>query len=189
MFRKAAFLFLLSFAPAFADIVFTVTPSELSTPPGGIPNVDCQSVSGSCLIFTGTIVDTDDPLADPVFFNAIQVAFPNLAGPADPIATANLILNPNFTLNPLLGPPGTFFGGDSYPINPPGTGGIFEIDVNPNTPLGIYPGTVYFYGGADMSAMNLLGQQGFQIDVTPEPATLPIAIAALGGLVWFRRRR
>jgi hypothetical protein len=70
------------------------------------------------------------------------------------------------------------------------TGNIFGIVVAPNTPLGIYTGSVSIYGGYDNPAAdNLLATAGWTVDVVaPEPADFGLAFIGIAAIILAKRR-
>jgi hypothetical protein len=167
--------------PASADLLsFTLAPSTISTLPGGIFNpLSCQNFATlDCVIFPGTISFTTE---QDYFVNDIQIAM----NPANPDGGADVTGNDNYFLSfvpEAYGPDGLASGSD--------TGGLFEIDVAPSTPFGIYTGT------ATLVATDLIGNpiigpdivQNFQVDVIPEPGMATLMFAGLASLVVVRRR-
>lgn len=155
--------------PASAALSFTID-SPAFMYPGGLFDSRCQSVSQFCLIMTGIIGSN---AGDDIFINDYQATL------SSPFLTDDVFHGFFFT----YGPPGEFIDGDSY------TGGIFEIDLSPITPLGLYTGTITLQGGSDPGAFDLIASQGFQVQVIPEPAAYILTLAGLATLAVSRRRR
>ena len=85
-----------------------------------------------------------------------------------------------FFLTPLsLGPTNSF------------TGLLFNVDVPPGTPIGVYAGSFEILGSADPSDnTTVAGSAVFNVDVAPEPSSLIlllIGLAGLGGSLLRRR--
>jgi hypothetical protein len=160
--------------PASAGLLsFTLDQSTISTPPGGIFDPACQNFSTlDCVIFSGTLSFTTD---QDYFVNDIQIVM----NPANPDGGADVTGNDNYFQNTVpetIGPDG--FTGGIY------TGGLFEIDVDPNTPTGFYNGT------ATLVATDSIGDPitgpdtvlNFQVDVIPEPGMGVLMFAGLASL-------
>jgi len=168
---KSRLLILAAFAlaavPAFAGgLSFTLDPTVET------------GAGGSSVIFSGTLVDTDtDDSA--LFMNGIDVAF-------TPPAGSYLTADPNFFFNTA---PGSLFG-DGVTNDDTYTGPIFELDIAPGTPAGLYSGTIQILGGYNGPEADFdpLATQSFQVDVAPEPAAAGLMLAGLAGLAMIRRR-
>jgi hypothetical protein len=175
--------------PASADLLsFSVNPSTIPTAPGGIYNPSCQNLTQDCVIFSGTISFTTD---QDYYLYDIAIVM----SPGNPDGGADVTGNDNyFQVNSpgLLGTDGVQCGSDDSCY----TGGLFEIDVAPDTPIGIYTGT------ATLSATDSLSNpitgpdtvQSFQVDVTtPEPGMGLLMFAGLASLAamgrWHRRKQ
>jgi hypothetical protein len=166
--------------PASADLItFILDPGALPTLPGGVFNAACQNLATlDCVIFSGTISFTTD---QDYFVNDIQIAM----NPANLDGGAYVTGNDNYFF---VNVPGTFgpdgIAGGSY------SGGLFEIDVAPNTPVGIYKGTVTL-DATDSIGDPITGPaivQNFQVDVIPEPGMPTLMFAGLASLVAVGRR-
>jgi hypothetical protein len=182
MLRK---LFLLSSSlflaiPASADLItFSLDQGALSTLPGGIFNTACQNPATlDCVIFSGTISFTTE---QDYFVDDIQIAM----NPANPDGGADVAGNDNYFF---VNVPGTF-GPDGI-TSGSFSGGLFEIDVAPSAPYGIYKGT------ATLVATDSIGDpitgpdivQSFQVDVIPEPGMATLMFAGLASLLAVGRR-
>jgi hypothetical protein len=174
--------------PASADLIsFTLAPSEMSTSPGGIFNPTCQNVvTLDCVIFSGTISFTTD---QDYFVNDIQIVM----NVANPDGGADVTGNDNYFFDNV---PGTF-GIDGIQCGSDScfTGGLFEIDVAPGAPYGIYSGTATLVA-TDSSGNPIIGPdivQSFQVDVvSPEPGMGVLMVAGLASLAamgrFYRRK-
>jgi hypothetical protein len=158
--------------PASADLLsFTLDQSAIPTLPGGISDPTCQNLATlDCVIFSGTISFTTD---QDYFLDDIQIVM----NPANPDGGVDVVGNDNYFLNNV---PGTF-GPDGVASF---SGGLFEIDVDPSTPYGIYNGTatlVAFDSGSNpITGPNIV--QDFQVDVIPEPGMGMLMFAGLASL-------
>ena len=157
---------------SFAAPVFTISPNIVTTAPGGIADPFCLSPSLQCALFSGTI---DPDISNDYFLTSVGVVF-------NPVPTpTGLSHDPNFfTINV----PGLLLATDS-----PYAGPIFEIDVDPFTALGIYTGTVTFFGGLNPGELNVLGSQAFTLVVAPEPATASMVLLGCAGIALARFRK
>jgi len=166
--------------PASADlIIFTLDQDALSSLPGGVFNAACQNLATlDCVIFSGAISFTTD---QDYFVNDIQIAM----NPANPDGGADVTGNDNYFF---VNVPGTF-GPDGI-TSGSYSGGLFEIDVAPNTPSGVYNGTATLEA-TDSSGDPITGPsivQSFQVDVIPEPGMATLMFAGLASLVAVKRR-
>ncbi len=173
-----ALLLLLSSMCAFGDLAFSVANTPLSTVPGGTFDPTCQSVSGLCALYFGEV--DPDPATD-YFVTSVDIAF---ISPAN----ASTFLAGNEVYFDFFGPafmPAVANGGTPY------NGGLFEIDVDPSTPFGVYTGTATFNYGldSDPADSNLSQTVNWELDVAPEPGTIGLAAIALGLFAWRTRVR
>ena len=122
------------------------------------------------------------------FINGVQIDF----GAGNPSSTA-LTENDLFFFGfPTSGAPGTVLHTD-----PPFTGDIFEIDVDPAAPFGVYTGTITLLGDSELPASccdptlqnPLTSAIPFQIDVTPEPSTWSLMLTGLAIIAMIARKR
>jgi hypothetical protein len=160
--------------PASADLLsFTLAQSAIPTLPGGISDPTCQNLATlDCVIFSGTVSFTTD---QDYFLDDIQIVM----NPANPDGGVDVTGNDNYFLDNV---PGTFgpdgIGSGSF------SGGLFEIDVDPSTPYGIYNGTAtlmaFDSGGNPIIGPNIV--QDFQVDVIPEPGMGMLMFAGLASL-------
>ena len=109
---------------------FNLNPSTIQTSAGGTYSPLCQNMATlDCVIFSGSI---SFPTNQDYFVSDIQVVM----NPANPDGGAYVDGNDNYFQ---LNVPGTFgpdgISSGSY------SGGLFEIDVGPNAPSGVYNGT------------------------------------------------
>src|SRR5882724_771163 len=163
--RLTATIFLFH-ALAAGSVIFNVsTPTLQNTPPGGISNPNCVNGSLMCLIFSGTI--TADPATD-TFINALQISFIP--------STTSLISNDNFFFANV---PGFLASTD-----PAYSGFVFEIDVAPDAPSGVYQGTATLLGGTNGPGdLGALSSSNFTVVVTPEPAVAWLMALGLGLMI------
>jgi len=72
---------------------------------------------------------------------------------------------------------------DSY------TGVLFNVDVPPATPIGLYSGAFEIIGGGPSDTTDVAGSAVFNVLVTPEPSSLILLLGGLAGLGGLLRRR
>jgi hypothetical protein len=170
--------------PASASLIaFTVDNSPIQTVPGGYYDpVDCQDTATlSCVIFDGTITFTPDQ-----DYYALDIAI--VLNPSNPDGGADVVGNDNYFFS-AEGPPG-IYGPDGVNGSSTYTGGLFEVDVASNTPLGIYTGTAQLEAtdnGGDTIAST---PQNFQINVvaSPEPGMGALMLVGFASLAAMGRR-
>jgi len=166
--------------PACADLItFNLDQGAISTLPGGTFDPTCQNLATlDCVIFSGSISFTTD---QDYFVNDIEIAM----SLANPDGGADVSGNDNYFF---VNVPGTF--GPDGVTSGSFSGGLFEIDVAPDTPIGVYNGT------ASLVATDSLGDpitgpeivQTFQVDVIPEPGMVTLMFAGLASLAAMGRR-
>ncbi len=148
-------------APTFGDaLTVTLSPSIAVGLPGGTAT------------YQGTL---DNPGASDVFLNDISLSLT----PPDDTYLAN---DSNFFFATV---PGLFL-----PDDPLYSGDLFRILIAPNTPAGLYFGSVVLLGGSDEFAGESLGSHTFAVRVVPEPASLLLlatGLVSLLGYGWYRR--
>ncbi len=171
-----------------SDIVITFAPATVIYPPG-LEAFTCQSNGGNspCLAFSGAIddIDTDGSL----------------------LALADIRVTLNGAASTYLTPDNTFFNDasgllvgdpnaatDGNPFSNTYGGPIFGLDINPNTPWGVYTGSIQISGynlASDPGETDelVLGQQTFAVNVVPEPFTFGLTAAGLLALALSRRLR
>jgi hypothetical protein len=122
--------------PASADLItFNLDQGAISTLPGGTFDATCQNLATlDCVIFSGSISFTTD---QDYFVNDIQIAM----SLANPDGGADVSGNDNYFF---VNVPGTF--GPDGVTSGSFSGGLFEIDVAPDTPIGVYNGTATLSG-------------------------------------------
>jgi hypothetical protein len=127
---------------------------------------------GTELDFVGTVTDNDP--TDTVYINADSFTF-EIPGALD---DSQFLNNAPISVGP--GATSTSFQ-------------LFDVVIPANETPGIYSGVFTIQGGigeADQFDTNtVLGSAAFQVDVTPEPVSLPFVAAAIGGLWYVLRRR
>lgn len=165
-FHKLLLCALLSALPASGSLILTLSPAANSSP-------------GSTVTFSGTLLDTDGDNSY-LFLNDISVAF-------DPPGDTYLTATDTYFLNTV---PGDLIG-DADPNDNSYAGGIFQVDIASNTPLGVYTGTATILGGYNgpFADYNALATQTFQVVVSPEPLTAGLMLLPLVGFVLASRRR
>jgi hypothetical protein len=182
MFRKLILLSstLLLAIPASADLlVFNLDQGAISTLPGGAFDPTCQNLATlACVIFSGTISFTPD---QDYFLDDIQIAI----SLANPDGGADVTGNDNYFFDNV---PGTF--GPAGVASGSYSGGLFEIDVDPSAPSGVYNGTATLVAtdsiGASITGPDIV--QSFQVDVIPEPGMATLMFAGLASLAVMGRR-
>jgi hypothetical protein len=160
-----------------SSLTFTLSPSF---------DTEKAYTAGTAL-FTGTLTDTDTANTcdgenvDCLYLNFISFSFDQ--------DTSTSHLSPNFDQF-VLNVPGSFSddGSGSY------SGIIFGINIAPNTPAGVYTGTVTISGGYDdpndpPTLNNPLATTSFTLNVvSPEPADFGLAILGIAAIVLAKRR-
>jgi len=126
------------------------------------------SLSGEVLAFSGTITNTT---AGTEYLNGDNTYVDS------PLVFDDSPFNNNAPLS--LG------AGASY------TGVLFNIDIPPGTPVGLYTGDFQILGGPDNSSeLNPLeAPADFDVYVTPEPGSLLLLLTGLAGMGGVLRRR
>jgi hypothetical protein len=174
-------------ATAFGSVTFTLNPTSETYPFGALGST-CQtyslSSSSSCVIFSGTLTDTDTD-GSLTSLNSISILY---GSPGDAsYFTIDNVFNA-FVPAVLEGDTLDSIAPNSY------TGAIFGVDVLPTTPLGVYNETIDIAasgGTNDPNGNGFDATTGFTIDIVlPEPAS---GLMTLGGLltiaVLLRARR
>jgi hypothetical protein len=171
--------------PASAGIIaFSLDQSTIDTLPGGIGNPSNCAFTVSCVIFTGTISFTSDQYYS---INDISIDIPD----GGSFVTGNDLYFQDNVAGVL--------GGDGTPddtLSPCGdndscyVGGLFEIDVASDAPLGIYAGTATLEA-SDQNSNPITGSAtvvDFQVDVVPEPGMGALTLLGLVSLAAMGRR-
>jgi hypothetical protein len=162
-------------ASAAGILSFTLDQSVMQTPPGGIFDPTCQNFATlNCVIFTGHL---SFPTDQDYFVTDIEV----IMSPANLDGGADVVGNDNYfqaNVPGTFGPDGITSGNYS--------GGLFEVDVDPRTPTGIYNGMALEV--TDSNNGSIILQQSFQVDVVPEPAVFTLGLAGLASLAAMGRR-
>ena len=183
--------------PAYSDqLAMTLDQTIVIAPAGGVyqPGLCTNSNgSGSCVIFTGTI--TTDGFQD-YFLDALFITM-NASNPDGGMDVFDNTVTPQtaatgnqFFLNATMDS-GTL--GIDGPISDPDTytGGLFEVDVAPNTPTGLYRGiaTLEYTDLNDCTDPSnpCTVSVPFGVNV-PEPGAFPFAVVGLVAMAAVRRR-
>lgn len=178
---------LLGMSPAaFADLTAVLSPNFGVYPPGTDPGTCDTNGMAPCLVFSGTLTDTDTDgsfitINDPGGISLIY------GQPSD--ATYLTLDNTFYNDPPLLfvGDPTSVFIPYTY------TGAIFGIDILPTIPLGVYNETAVisgFGGTNDPNGNGFTVDVDFTIEITPEPSPALLMLAGLVAMaVWHRRKR
>jgi hypothetical protein len=173
-------------APLFAgDLTFTLLPS---TETGVLGSTFPFSV-----VFGGTLIDNDtlntcDPdFVDCLYLNNITITFDQTATASDFTFLDGIFYNNAAGIfsddGPGSGGSGLYY---SYGVGP-----IFGIQVDPNTPVGVYTGTVSIEGAIDNSGdtTDILATEPWQLDVVaPEPATSLLTLVGLAAAALLAKR-
>jgi hypothetical protein len=169
-------------APAFGSLTFVLSPSVEVSPPGTDP-ATCEATGvAPCVIFSGTLADTD---ADNLYYIALEDISVSFTNPSD---------SAYFTLD------NTFFddvpgGLEGDTLNNPFpnsySGPIFGIDIDPSTPVGVYSEMAVISaagGDGDPGYDGFTVEEGFTVIISsPEPASALTLGAGLLALVALRR--
>jgi hypothetical protein len=166
-------------APAFADsdLTFTlISNTGYGSPTSLTPDPDPPCLPPNCVLFTGTLTDTDvdaDPSYPDMIFPGISVSFSS--NPA-----SGLLSIDNTFYDSIDYFPGILSGDPNYATdgsgNPPNTytGPLFGIDIAPGTSIGEYTGVVTISAAGGLDDPNYGGftvTQTITVDVVaPEPA-------------------
>jgi hypothetical protein len=172
---------------SITDLTFTVNninDTGYGAPTNLTPDGDPPCLPPNCVLFNGTLTDTDDDASAPVMvFPLISVAFST--NPASGMLTLD-----NTFYDSVDYFPGTLSGDPNYATDgsPPTTyaGSLFGIDIAPGTSVGVYTGTITIdvagglndplYGGFIVTAP-------ITVVVTPEPAAGSLSLVGLAALV------
>jgi len=85
--------------------------------------------------------------------------------------------------SPFFAYPLSLGAGDSY------TGPLFNVDVPPGAPQGLYAGSFEIIGGGPTDYTDVAGAADFNAQITPEPSSLLLMASGLAGLAATLRRR
>jgi len=187
--------------PASADLLVTLDQTGIgpygtgliTAPGGGYQPGLCQNSdgSGSCVIFSGTIATENDP-TDDYFLDALYITM-NPSNPDGGLDVFDNTYNSSSLGNAffldatsnsgLLGPDNPGPTQDSY------SGGIFEVDVAPDTPYGDYFGTAELQYTDQVDCLSLCTvSTNFEVVVAPEPGEFMLAVSGLAAIGLLRRR-
>jgi hypothetical protein len=170
--------------PSSASLIsFTLNNSPIQTPPGGnYDPANCQDTATlACVIFDGTITFTPDQ-----DYYLLDIAI--VLNPLNPDGGADVVGDDNYVIS-AVGPPATY-GPDGVNGSSTYTGGLFEVDVAPNTPVGVYTGTATLEATDNAGDTINSTPQNFQINVanTPEPGMGVLMLVGLASLAAMGRR-
>jgi hypothetical protein len=163
--------------PTHADeLILTLNSYTGSGMPTSLNPDPDTCLAPNCVLFTGTLTDTDVDLQPDLNPTFLSIGFPYTAA-ADGIDFAGLLSLDN------IAPDSLVLSGDTNAddLNPPTSesGPVFGIDIPVGTPLGVYEDTVFL----DITPSN--GNPVFTVsadvtvDVAPEPATPVLLFGAL----------
>jgi hypothetical protein len=183
---------LLGMSPAaFADLTAVLGPSSVLQvyPPSLDPATCEQTGTAPCLLFSGTLTDTDSDgsiinINDPGGISLIY---------GQPTDSTYLTLDSSlYYYAPLafVGDPTASTDGSFLPNTY--TGVIFGIDIAPSIPAGTYNevAQISAYGGTNDPMDNgFYVDMDFTIEVVPEPSSGLLILAGLGAIVARRRMR
>jgi hypothetical protein len=155
-------------------------------------DADCFSLpQANCVIFTGTLMDTDTDGSD-MFFAQFPAGIQAIFSP-NPSSGGLTLDNTFYDVVPaiLSGDPGS--PGDGNPFSSTYSGPIFGIQIAPNTPAGVYSGIVTISascGDDDPNCAGFTVSQNFTVDVIPEPGAFGLFFAGLLPLAgWLTMKR
>jgi hypothetical protein len=157
----------------FGSLIFTVSPSTESSPPGSSTSTCQLTGTAPCVVFSGTLSDPDTDSSF-TFLNSISVNF------TLPAANGYFTVDNTFFDDV----PGALEGDtNNNPFPNSYTGPIFGLDFASSTPPGVYQGmaTISASGGTnDPNGNGFTESISFTVDITPEPAS---ELLIAGGLV------
>ena len=146
------------------------------------------------VVFTGTLIDNDilntcdGDFVDCLYLNNITIAFDQPATASDFTFLDGIFysnVSPAFLSDdgPGSGGSGLYYSYVDIPI--------FGIQVDPNTPVGDYTGTVSIEGAIDDPAntTTILATETWQLNiVTPEPASFALTLVGLAAAALLAKR-
>ena len=104
---------------------------------------------------------------------------------------------PVFTISPNIGTAAPGGIADPFCLCPSLQCALFSGTIDPDisnvyfltSALGIYTGTVTFFGGLNPGELNVLGSREFTLVVAPEPATASMVLLGCAGIALARFRK
>jgi len=180
MVRVLLFAALVALPVGASSLTFTLTPALETATPQSFP----VSVG-----FSGTLTDTDaGDICDNSGFTSGCLNLNDISFTFDQNPGVSLLTGDS---DPFFNNIAGFFSGQGNPSFDSVSGVVFGIVVAPNTPIGVYTGTVSIVGevGAvgDSSANTVLDTENWTLDVAPEPAPFGLMIVGLGAFVLVKR--
>lgn len=169
---KTLLLALFAFGASALGETLTLSINTPVTYPSGSPTVNCQtSGTAPCIVYTGTIADGDTD-GSVITLNDILITFLTPGG-------STYFTQDNTFFDNV---PGILTAGDSY------SGPLFALDFPANTPPGDYQFTA-LVEATDGNGVNFdSASAGSDAQVTPEPASGLLRLAALPAAFALRRR-
>jgi hypothetical protein len=194
----SSFLMLVALAlvtPAYGALVFTLDSDVGSGSPTNLPADPDTCLAPNCVLFTGTLDDTDtdssimligytpdgiSPVITVTFFSSPAAGSLSLDNTFYEDVPGVLSGDPTWATDGSGNPPNIY--GDNEPI--------FGIDIAPGTSSGVYNGevTIYAAGGTgDQDYNGFSVTQDFTVNVTPEPSTVSLSLVGLAAFTGSRR--
>jgi hypothetical protein len=174
-------LLVISNAAFGSDLTFTLNPLIEYFPPGaGAALCETNGTSPLCVMFSGTLTDSDTDLSV-MNLDSLTIDFA-----ANPAAAAYFTTDNTFFIDP----PGILVGDPTSPLHTY-TGPIFGLDIAPSTPPGVYSLTADLGadgGTNDPTNGGFTVTSDFTVVITPEPVSWGLVLAGFLGLGLRARR-